>query len=75
MNAATPQPNTAILPTSQKLQLDLDHEKIKATIQSKAEGVEINKISTGLMLAQCYSDSESDDDDGTDEKNKMPKIG
>lgn len=71
-----PQPTTAILPTSQKLQLDLDQEKIKATIQSKAEGVEINKISTGLMLAQCYnSDSESEDDDGSEAKDKMPKIG
>ncbi|KAG4070652.1 hypothetical protein HA402_013572 [Bradysia odoriphaga] len=77
VTVTVPQPTTAILPTSQKLQLDLDHEKIKATIQSKAEGVEINKISTGLMLAQCYnSDSESDDDDdGSEAKDKMPKIG
>ncbi|XP_037031470.1 protein suppressor of white apricot isoform X2 [Bradysia coprophila] len=75
VTVTVPQPTTAILPMSQKLLLDLDHEKIKATIQSKAEGVEINKISTGLMLAQCYnSDSESDDDDGSEAKDKMPKI-
>lgn len=49
---------------------------MKASIQSKAEGVEINKISTGLMLAQCYnSDSESEDDGSEETKTKMPKIG
>ncbi|KAJ6634763.1 Protein suppressor of white apricot [Pseudolycoriella hygida] len=69
-----PQPTAAILPTSEKLMLDLNHEKIKATIQSKAQGVEINKISTGLMLAQCYNSDSESDDDGTDASNKMPKI-
>lgn len=73
--AAVPLPTTAILPTAQKLLLDLDHEKLKATIQSKAEGVEIKKISTGLMLAQCYNSDSESDDDGTDVNSKMPKIG
>lgn len=75
MNATVPLPTTAILPTAQKLLLDLDHEKLKATIQSKAEGVEIKKISTGLMLAQCYNSDSESDDDGTDVQSKMPKIG
>lgn len=74
-NATVPLPTTAILPTSKKLQLDLAHEKIKASIQSKAEGVEINKISTGLMLAQCYNSESESDDDGSEGKPKMPKLG
>lgn len=70
-----PQPTTSILPTSQKLLLDLDHEKMKATIRSKAEGVEIMKISTGLMLAQCYNTDSESDEDRTEVKSKSPKIG
>lgn len=75
VTTAIPQPNTAIIPTSQKLLLDLDHEKIKESIKSKAQGVEIKNISTGLMLAQCYNSDSESDEDGTETKSKSPKIG
>ncbi|GAB0089808.1 hypothetical protein DMENIID0001_044250 [Sergentomyia squamirostris] len=48
-------------------------EAEKVDFKRKAESVEVKKISTGLMLAQCYnSDSESDEDSNS--QNSLFKL-
>uniref|UniRef100_A0A1B0D972 SURP motif domain-containing protein n=1 Tax=Phlebotomus papatasi TaxID=29031 RepID=A0A1B0D972_PHLPP len=48
-----------------------DNEKVD--FRRKAESVEVKKISTGLMLAQCYN-SESESDDDSNSRNSLFKL-
>lgn len=55
----------------------LENEKIMASIKSLADGVAVKKISTGLMLAQCYNsdtDSENDDEDENSNGSRSMKL-
>lgn len=52
----------------------LENEKIMASIKSLADGVAVKKISTGLMLAQCYN-SDTDSENGDDDENSNSSRG
>ncbi|XP_059622143.1 protein suppressor of white apricot isoform X2 [Phlebotomus argentipes] len=48
-----------------------DNERVE--FRRKAESVEVRKISTGLMLAQCYN-SESESDEDSNSRNSLFKL-